>query len=63
VDRVVGQLAAAGRAVCTRRNYLQVFKGFHRFLEARKAAEIEVAFGVRLTCRRLRSGWRSSSRS
>jgi integrase/recombinase XerD len=50
VDRVVGELAAAGRAVSTRRNYLQVFKGFHRFLEARKAAEIEAAFGVRLAC-------------
>jgi hypothetical protein len=37
VDRVVGDLASAGRAVSTRRNYLQVFKGFHRFLEVRKA--------------------------
>jgi integrase/recombinase XerD len=50
VDRVVGALACAGRAVSTRRNYLQVFKGFHRFLEVRKAAEIEAAFGVRLVC-------------
>jgi len=50
VDRVVGQLASAGRAVSTRRNYLQVFKGFHRFLQVRKAAEIEAAFGVRLAC-------------
>lgn len=50
VDRVVGELASAGRAVSTRRNYLQVFKGFHRFLEIRKAAEIEAAFGVRLAC-------------
>ncbi len=50
VDRVVGELAAAGRAVPARRNYLQVFKGFHRFLEVRKAAEIEAAFGVRLAC-------------
>ena len=25
-------------------------RGFHRFLEVRKAAEIEVAFGVRLAC-------------
>jgi site-specific recombinase XerD len=50
VDRVVGDLARAGRAISTRRNYLQVFKGFHRFLQARKAAEIEAAFGVRLTC-------------
>ena len=50
VDRVVGELASSGRAVSTRRNYLQVFKGFHRFLEVRKAVEIEVAFGVRLAC-------------
>jgi integrase/recombinase XerD len=50
VDRVVGALACAGRAVSTRRNYLQVFKGFHRFLEVRKAAEIEAVFGVRLVC-------------
>lgn len=50
VDRVVGSLAANGRAVSTRRNYLQVFKGFHRFLEVRKAAELASAFGVRLTC-------------
>lgn len=50
VDRVVGSLATQGRAVSTRRNYLQVFKGFHRFLEVRKAAEIEAAFGLRLAC-------------
>jgi hypothetical protein len=50
VDRVVGALATSGRAVSTRRNYVQVFKGFHRFLEVRKAAEIEASFGVRLTC-------------
>src|SRR5882757_4476295 len=50
VDRVVGSLASKGRAASTRRNYLQVFKGFHRFLEIRKAAEIVTAFGVRLTC-------------
>jgi len=30
VDRVVGSMAAAGRAVSTRQNYLQVYKGFHR---------------------------------
>jgi integrase/recombinase XerD len=50
VDRVVGELASSGRAVSTRRNYLQVFKGFHRFLQVRKAAEIEAVFGVRLDC-------------
>ena len=47
---MVGDLARAGRATSTRRNYLQVFKGFHRFLEVRKAVEIEAAFGVRLVC-------------
>ncbi|MGH3519189.1 MAG: tyrosine-type recombinase/integrase [Haloechinothrix sp.] len=50
VDRVVGALATSGRAVSTRRNYVQVFKGFHRFLEVRKAVEIEAAFGARLAC-------------
>jgi integrase/recombinase XerD len=50
IDRVVGDLAAAGRATSTRREYVQIFKGFHRFLQARKAAEIEAAFGVRLVC-------------
>ena len=50
IDRVVGDLAAAGRTTSTRRGYVQVFKGFHRFLEVRKAAEIEAAFGVRLVC-------------
>jgi site-specific recombinase XerD len=50
VDRVVGSLASKGRAASTRRNYLQVFKGFHRFLEIRKAAEIVTVFGVRLAC-------------
>lgn len=48
IDRVIGGLAKSGRSASTRRNYLQVFRGFHRFLELRKAAEIEVAFGVRL---------------
>jgi len=50
VDRVVGALASAGRAVSTRRNYVHVFRGFHRFLQVRKAGEIEAAFGVRLAC-------------
>ena len=50
IDRVVGDLAAAGRATSTRREYVQIFKGFHRFLQARKAIEIEAAFGVRLVC-------------
>ncbi|MDT2010126.1 site-specific integrase [Rhodococcus opacus] len=50
IDRVVGDLAAAGRASATRREYVQIFKGFHRFLQVRKAAEIEAGFGVRLVC-------------
>jgi integrase/recombinase XerD len=50
VDRVVGGLAADGLASSTRRGYVQAFKGFHRFLQARKAVEIEAAFGVRLVC-------------
>ncbi len=45
IDRVVGELAMAGRAASTRREYVQIFKGFHRFLQTRKAAEIEAAFG------------------
>ncbi len=50
IDRVVGDLAAAGRTTSTRREYVQIFKGFHRFLQARKAAEIQAAFGVKLIC-------------
>ncbi|MFD8533660.1 tyrosine-type recombinase/integrase [Streptosporangium canum] len=50
IDRIVGDLAVAGRATSTRRDYVQIFKGFHRFLQARKAAQIEAAFGVRLVC-------------
>jgi len=50
IDRVVGELAVAGRATSTRREYVQIFKGFHRFLQARKAAEIEAASGARLVC-------------
>lgn len=50
IDRVVGDLAIAGRASSTRREYVQIFKGFHRFLQVRKAPEIEATFGVRLVC-------------
>ena len=46
VDRVVGELVARGAAASTRRGYVQAFKDFHRFLVARKAAEIEATFGV-----------------
>ena len=48
IDRVVGELAAQGLAASTRRGYVQAFKSFHAFLSVRKAAEIEVAFGIRL---------------
>ena len=50
IDRVVGDLAVAGRTTATRRVYVQIFKSFHRFLQARKAADIEAAFGVKLVC-------------
>lgn len=50
VDRMVGGLAAEGLKPSTRRGYVQAFKSFHRFLQARKAAEIDAAFGVRLSC-------------
>jgi site-specific recombinase XerD len=46
LDRVVGELVARGMAASTRRGYVQAFKDFHRFLVARKAAEIEATFGV-----------------
>ena len=48
VDRVVAVLVARGAAASTRRGYVQAFKDFHRFLVARKAAEIEATFGVTL---------------
>jgi len=50
IDRVAGSLAASGLAASTRRGYVQAFKGFHRFLTARKAAEIEAVFGIRIQC-------------
>ena len=50
VDRVVGGLAAEGLKASTRRGYVQAFKGFHQFLQVRKAVEIDAVFGVRLTC-------------
>lgn len=49
VDRVVGAMAADGRAAATRRSYVHALKGFHGFLVARRAAEIEATFGVRLS--------------
>jgi len=46
VDRVVAELVARGMAASTRRGYVQAFKDFHRFLVARKSAEIGATFGV-----------------
>ena len=40
------ELVARRLAASTRRGYVQAFKDFHRFLVARKAAEIEATFGV-----------------
>jgi integrase/recombinase XerD len=48
VDAVVGQVVATGLAASTRRGCVQAFKNFYRSLVARKAAEIEATFGVRL---------------
>jgi integrase/recombinase XerD len=48
LDRVVGAFASAGLSASTRRGYVSVFKGFFSFLAARKAAEIQAWFGVRL---------------
>ena len=45
--RVAG-LVGQGLSAATRRGYVQTFKGFHAFLSARKAGEIEAAFGVRM---------------
>jgi integrase/recombinase XerD len=48
VDRIVGELATAGKTASTRRGYVQAFKSFHAFLVTRRASEIEAHFGVRL---------------
>ena len=48
VDRVVAELVARGVGQTTRRGYLQAFRGFFAFLEARRAADIDIAFGCRL---------------
>jgi len=51
-----GRLDHSGLAASTRRGYVQAFKGFHRFLVARKAAEIEGLFGFAWSTR-----WTSST--
>ena len=48
LDRVVGVFASAGLSASTRRGYVSVFKGLFGFLAARKQAEIQAWFGVRL---------------
>jgi len=48
VDRVVAGLVGQGLSAATRRGYVQTFKGFHAFLSARKAGEIEAVFGIRM---------------
>lgn len=50
IDRLVASLAEEGLAVATRRGYVQAFKGFYRFLQARRAGVIEATFGVALSC-------------
>lgn len=56
IDRVVGELAMAGGGVDAA-GVRADLQGFHRFLQTRKAAEIEAAFG-RGWCAR----WMSSTR-
>jgi site-specific recombinase XerD len=46
IDRVMTELADTGIAASTRAGYLQVFKGFYAFVEARHAVEVERRFGV-----------------
>src|SRR3954451_6383272 len=48
VDRVVAGLVVQGLSAATWRGYVQTFKGFFGFLSARKAGEIEAAFGIRM---------------
>ena len=48
VDRVIAALVKRGVSQTTRRGYVQAFRGFFGFLEARKAVEIEALFGCRL---------------
>lgn len=48
VDRVVAGLVQQGLAASTRRGYVRAFKGFHGFLVARRAADVQALFGVTL---------------
>ena len=48
VDRVIAVLVKRGVTQTTRRGYIQAFRGFFAFLQARKAVEIEALFGCRL---------------
>jgi site-specific recombinase XerD len=46
IDRVMTDLVDAGIAASTRAGYLQTFKGFYAFVEARYAVEVEQRFDV-----------------
>lgn len=46
IDRVMTDLADGGLAASTRSGYLQIFKGFYAFVEARHGVEVEQRFGV-----------------
>ena len=48
VDGVIAALVKRGVTQTTRRGYVQAFRGFFGFLQARKAVEIEALFGCRL---------------
>lgn len=48
IDDVLADLTAKGIGSATRRQYVQVFKDFHRFLVARKSVEIAAGFGVQI---------------
>ncbi len=46
IDRVMADLSDGGLAASTRSGYLQIFKGFYAFVEARHGVEVEQRFGV-----------------
>ena len=46
VDELLAELTGAGLATSSRRNQLGDLIGFHRFVRARKASEVEARFGV-----------------
>lgn len=46
IDSILAELTSSGLATSTKRSHLRDVVGFHRFVRARKAAEVEVRFGV-----------------